>query len=185
MLPLLSTTEFQTYSRQILPGLYSNLPSDPPKTILGVLNAIWEAISGPSPGLARKVSLALLDENAIESVLQLLPREDVEETTGRSVGELAASFLEGVTCNPERGICFPDEGWYPRRSAGSVLGEADENEGEGEGRSYDREHKARMGLHNRILSNVVRRIGGKVVDDSRLGDWALKVMNACPEIIAG
>lgn len=101
---------------------------------------------------------------------------------------MTMAFLEGVTATPGQGVCFPDEGWYPRRGRDEATGleeagpEEQENGGVGDGR----DDRFRKGLHNRILSNVVRRIGSKAVgDQGPIGDWVIKVLQACPEIVAG
>ena len=186
ILPILSTQAFHAQAKPLLPHLYSNLPSDPPITVYRVLNAVWSAITAPSAGLGRRVALVMLDENALENLLKLLSRDEMESTSGRSVAEMTMAFLSGVTTNPGTGICFPDEGWYPRRTADNQLGLGADDEVERRGSGVVRENKFRSGLHNRILSNAMRRVGAKVVDDQgRIGDWALKVFRACPEIIAG
>ncbi|ORY24442.1 ribosome 60S biogenesis N-terminal-domain-containing protein, partial [Naematelia encephala] len=171
ILPLLSSPAFQVHARQILPGLYSNLSTDPPITVLRVLNAVWMAVTAPTPGVARRISLTLLDERALESLLGLLAREDIETSTGRAVGDIVGAFLQGVTCSPGRGLCFQDEGWYLRDSG------AAENTS-----PHERE---RRGLHNRILANVIKKVGAKVADETRLGEWAINLFQACPELLAG
>ena len=153
---------------------------DPPITIYRLLTGLWAAIAGPSPGIARRTALALLDENALEKLIDLLNREDVDPTSGKSVGAMVSAFLEATTTVPGRGICFTDQGWYPRQGA---------EEGEEDMGAYNKrrdEGRMRKGLHNRILSNVVRNLGSKVVDgQGRVGEWVIKVLQACPEIVAG
>jgi len=100
---------------------------------------------------------------------------------------MVMAFLEGVTATPGQGVCFPDEGWYPRREKDNLgmddeAGEEAEKRGMGDGRG----NRFKNGLHNRILSNVVRRMGLKAIDDKgRIAEWMLKVLQACPEIVAG
>lgn len=170
ILPMLPTTAFHAHAKAILPSLYSGLSQDPPITVYRILMAIWAAVSGPPPGVARRISLVLLDEKALIEMSHLLERAGVDPTTGRSVSEIAEGFLEGVTATPHRGICFEDEGWYP-------LEENDEEKG---GR------RDRKGLHNRILSNVVKRLGARVIDDEgRVGNWVLRMFDQSPELVAG
>jgi len=184
ILPLLSLPALHAHAKSILPGLYNGLAGDPPMTIYRVLTGIWTAINGPSAGLSRKTAIALLDENAIEKLLELVNREVVEPTTGKTVGEMTLAFLDVTTTIPGQGICFPDEGWYPRRNDRN---EEDDEDATGASNVRDwREGRMRRGLHNRILSNVVRKLGARVVDDQgRIGDWVIKVLQACPEIVAG
>lgn len=170
ILPLLPTVGFHAHAKAILPALYSGLSQDPPTTVYRVLMAIWAAVSGPPPGVARRISLVLLDERALDEISRLVERAGVEPTTGRSVAEIVEGFLEGVTATPDRGICFEDEGWYPR----------EDNDEEKGGR------RDRKGLHNRILSNIVKRLGARVIDDEgRVGNWVLKMFAQCPELVAG
>jgi nucleolar pre-ribosomal-associated protein 1 len=165
ILPLLPTAEFHAHTKAVLPNLYDGLADDPPVTVYRVLSAMWGAISGPQPGIARRISLVLLDERALDRISRLLSREAVEQSSERTVGDIARGFLESVTSNPTRGICFPDEGWYERE---------------------DEDSKQKRGLHNRILSNAVRKLGARVVDDDgRVGAWVLKVFETSPELVAG
>ncbi|TXT07482.1 hypothetical protein VHUM_03202 [Vanrija humicola] len=164
ILPLLPIAPFHIFAKGILPHIYSGLAQDPPTTVYRVLTAMWAAISGPPPGIARRISLTLLDEAAILNISQLLERGAIDPVSGRSVGEIAEGFLLGVTTDPSRGICFADEGWYPRQNA---------------------DVRRRKGLHNRILSNVVKRLGNRTVDDEgRVGGWVIKMFEAMPELVA-
>nr|XP_019048954.1 hypothetical protein I302_02734 [Kwoniella bestiolae CBS 10118]OCF27884.1 hypothetical protein I302_02734 [Kwoniella bestiolae CBS 10118] len=188
VLPLLSSSTFQAHARSILPPLYSGLAADPPITVYRVLTALWNAVSGPSIGLNRRTSLVLFHEKSLEHLWQLLSRQDVEASTGKTVSEIAEAFLEEITTVPGQGICFTDEGWYSRRVA-------DVNPGTTEGNNGisaigpvgdDRNDNWKKGLHNRILGNVVRKVGNKAVDDDGVvGNWLVKVFEACPELIAG
>ncbi|WVR03656.1 hypothetical protein IAU60_000651 [Kwoniella sp. DSM 27419] len=187
LLPLLSTSAFHAHARSLLPPLYSGLAADPPLTVYRVLVALWDAISGPSPGLNRRVSLVLFHEKSVEHLWQLLSRQDLEPTTGKSISEIVSAFLENITTIPGKGICFPDEGWYPRRVVDENAGDAVNGEALPlQGAGQDGNDNWRKGLHNRILGNVVRKIGNKVVDDDAMvGTWVTKVFEACPELIAG
>lgn len=177
ILPLFPSPSFQPHAKTILPPLYSNLAADPPITVLRILTALWAAISSPSFGLNRRVSLILFQERSIEALWGQLGRDDVEEKSGKKVGELVRAFLEGITATPGKGVCFPDEGWYPRQMDDSK--EGDNKVGNG-GDTW------RKGLHNRILGNVVRKVGNKVVDDEGIvGEWMIEVFRACPELVSG
>ena len=187
LLPFLSTSAFQAHAKLLLPHVYSDLFSDPPLTLHRVLAALWLAVNAPSSGIGRRIALTLLDEKAIEHLLRLLTRDEKEPTTGRRVGDIVMAFLLSVSATPGQGICFPDEGWYPRQGKDDLLG-YDEMAGEKEengNQGNDRDERFRKGLHNRILSNIVRRVGMKAVDHGGIGEWVLRVMQACPEIVAG
>lgn len=163
--------------------MYSQFDQDPPVTIYRLFTYLWQAINVPSAGAGRKISLALLDERAIEAIISLLNRDETEPTTRKSIADIAAAFLEGVTTTPGRGLCFADEGWYPRKQ---TEGKVSMNELDDDQVTGTAEERQRRGLHNRILSNVVRKLGSKVVDDNgRIGQWAIKVFQACPELVSG
>jgi nucleolar pre-ribosomal-associated protein 1 len=116
-------------------------------------------------------------------LLALLDRAEIEPTSGKTVADITSGFLEQVTATPGKGICFADEGWYPRTQRENAVNLAS---GADEEIAGNREERLRKGLHNRILSNVTRKLGAKVVDDKGLiGEWAVKVFRACPEIVAG
>jgi nucleolar pre-ribosomal-associated protein 1 len=92
---------------------------------------------------------------------------------------MVKGFLEGVSTNPGRGICFADEGWYPRELDAKAR---DDEEGD-RGNLQDKEKKR---LHNRILANVIRKLGARVIDDDgKLGDLVTQIVQACPELVAG
>lgn len=136
---------------------------------------MWTAItsSSASPSVNRRTAITLLDETSIEALIKLLSRTGESDLEGNVlVADMAAGFLKGTTCIPGRGICFQDAGWYPRR----VEGEDEDGGGEG---------SKKGGLHNKILSNVVRKLGARVVDDRRVGAWVEDVLRACPELVTG
>lgn len=165
ILPLLPMTTFHTHAKTILPAIYNGLAIDPPQTVYRVLKAMWSAISAPPPGVGRRIALVLLDEAAIDNIARLLERPG--SAFGSSISDVAEGFLVNTTATVGKGICFPDQGWYLR---------ADDTD----------KHDKRKGLHNRILSNVVRKLGNRVVDDEgKVGAWAIKMFTACPELVAG
>ncbi|WVF66097.1 hypothetical protein IAT40_000836 [Kwoniella sp. CBS 6097] len=187
ILPLLSTSAFHAHARSLLPPLYSGLSADPPVTVYRVLTSLWSAISSPSPGLNRRTSLVLFHERSIEHLWQLLSRQDEEPSTGKTISDIIFAFLEGITTVPGTGVCFQDEGWYPRKVVDeNSVGAGDDEAPVTGGVGVEGDDKWRKGLHNRILGNVVRKVGHKVVDDDGLvGTWLTKVFDACPELIAG
>lgn len=165
ILPLLPMSTFHTQAKAILPQIYAGLSLDPPQTVYRVLKSMWAAISSPPPGVGRRTALVLLDEAAVDSIARLLERP--ESAFGTPIADVAEGFLVNTTATTGRGICFPDQGWYLRQ---------DDTD----------KHDKRKGLHNRILSNVVRKLGNRVVDDEgRVGAWAIKMFTACPELVAG
>lgn len=187
ILPLVSTPPFHSHARQIMRPLFANIAQDPPITILRILTSLWEAITGPHSGAGRKNALMLLDEQAIDHLSALFTSGEVEQGSGKSVGEMTLAFVEGVTTRPGRGVCFADEGWYPRRQQEGAVGRSQGRNDDGDDEVHlTLEERTRRGLHNRILSNVVRKLGGKVLEDSgRISSWAIHMLEACPELVSG
>lgn len=140
-----------------------------------------------TPGLNRKVSVALIDENAIESVMKLYTRKDDEEAIdGFTPADLAHHFLMRVCTTPGTGVCFQDESWYRRKGKGRAAEEGDGDHGREpaqNGRAGG--SQANDGLHNKILANVLRRIGPKVAEESKYAALAEGILGACPELVAG
>jgi nucleolar pre-ribosomal-associated protein 1 len=83
-------------------------------------------------------------------------------------------FLLAICTRPGIGICFKDRGWYPRKS--ETEGAQDD---EGDVPSRDRGKK----IYNKILANILKTL--KVNEDLRQQELALKIMAACPELVAG
>ncbi|RXK38093.1 hypothetical protein M231_04652 [Tremella mesenterica] len=184
ILPMFPTPLFQAHARLVMPSIWSHISSDPPITVYRILDAAWTAITAQTSGLGRRTSLVLLNESAIEHLLQLLVRQDTEPITGKKVGEIVSAFLDSVTIVPGRGVCFPDEGWYPRQPTDDDAKRSFADQEYHNPRS-DPEERLRRGLHNRILSNVVRRLGPKVIDEhEQIGEWVVKVLRSCPELVA-
>lgn len=83
--------------------------------------------------------------------------------------DLVHHFLLAVCTTPGVGVCFRDRGWYPRETG--ELG----NEGSS--------RKVSGSVYNRILGNILN--GLKVNEDSRQQELALRILKACPELVAG
>lgn len=84
-------------------------------------------------------------------------------------------FLLAICTRPGTGICFKDRGWYFRESEGDDHREAE-----------DENLKSTKGggkIHNKILSNVLKTL--KINEDLRQQELALKILSACPELVAG
>lgn len=79
-------------------------------------------------------------------------------------------FLLAICTHRGIGICFADNGWYPRRE--NEVSSSQKGSGSEKGK-----------VHNKILANVLKML--KVNDDARQQELALKVLRACPELVAG
>lgn len=76
-------------------------------------------------------------------------------------------FLLAICTRPGLGICFKDRGWYLRDTDADVVGDPQKG-----GKIY-----------NKILSNVLKNL--KVNEDARQQELSLKILVACPELVAG
>jgi nucleolar pre-ribosomal-associated protein 1 len=85
--------------------------------------------------------------------------------------DLVHHFILGLTTKPDFGICFKDRGWYHRQSEGY-----DDDPEDGMKRTKGR-------IYNKILSNLLKSL--KVNEDPRQHELALRILGACPELVAG
>jgi nucleolar pre-ribosomal-associated protein 1 len=190
LLPLLGQSSFLATSRPILKAFWSNIREDPSRTILRILTAVWKSINGQATSaLNRKVSLALIDENAIDGIMKLYARDDnAEAIDGFTPADMAHHFLLRVCSSPGTAICFPDEGWYRRKGKGKALDGIDGDSQARDGqisRDDGSSRRSSDGIHNRILANVLRRIGPKVAEESKYAGLVEAILRACPELVAG
>ena len=87
-------------------------------------------------------------------------------------------FLLALCSRPGVGLCFHDRGWYARESDGDqqTLTEAEEHNTSDVGFSKGSK------VHNKILANILKML--KVNEDPRQQELALKILAACPELVA-
>ena len=114
-------------------------------------------------------------------MVKLYERTVPEDKQGDHItADLVHHFLLAICTRPGTGICFRDRGWYPRETEEERGGfrEADNEEEEGDGRQNQ---KGR--IHNKILANIVKTL--KVNEDLRQQELALRILTACPELVAG
>ncbi len=98
-------------------------------------------------------------------------RVDSEDDDSEHVpANIVHHFLLAICTRPGTGICFKDNGWYPR--------DVEDAQDDGE------VPKGRGGkLYNKMLGNVLRSL--KVNEDMRQQELSLKIMSSCPELVAG
>lgn len=86
--------------------------------------------------------------------------------------EVAHHFLLAICTRPGSGICFKDNGWYPRE------------DGEGQSAAIPISTNSEGSkVHNKILAGVVKSL--RLSDDPRQRELALRILKACPELVAG
>lgn len=81
----------------------------------------------------------------------------------------------GIATHRGVGVCFADNGWYPRSREEDERSQGD----------TERERHFHKGgrVYNKILSNVLKML--RVNEDPRQQELALKILAACPELVAG
>lgn len=200
MEPFFSHPLFLAASKQIIAPLFSNLKDDPPLTLYRIFQALWSHLNASgSPGVNRRTAVALLTEQAIEGILKVYGRDNADEATSQTgdatPAETAHQFLLKTCTKPGMGICFPDQGWYKRKGKArltdvmtgdkwedSAIGTVEEDE------DASRREGGIFGIgmvHNKVLGNVVRKVGPKTVDDARMAQLVELILKACPELVAG
>lgn len=100
--------------------------------------------------------------------MKLYERASAENADGDHIpADLVHHFLLATCTRPGLGICFKERGWYPRDTDSDAVDEPQKG-----GKIY-----------NKILSNVLKNL--KVNEDARQQELALKILVACPELVAG
>lgn len=102
-------------------------------------------------------------------LLKLYERSSPDESESEDVpADLVHHFMLGIATHRGVGVCFADNGWYPRS-----------------GDDDDRERHPQKGgrIYNKILSNVLKML--RVNEDPRQQELALKILAACPELVGG
>jgi nucleolar pre-ribosomal-associated protein 1 len=101
--------------------------------------------------------------------------EGLENDTENIPADIIHHFLLAICTHRGIGICFADKGWYPPRidtDPSSSLSDPPSTSITGKkGRVY-----------NKILANIIK--GLKVTDDLRQQELALRIVRACPELVA-
>jgi nucleolar pre-ribosomal-associated protein 1 len=92
---------------------------------------------------------------------------DEGDAQGNIPADLVHHFLLAISTHPGTGICFRDNGWYPREENPELGGS-----GMRQGRIY-----------NKILANFLKSL--KVNEDLRQQELAIKIIAACPELVTG
>ena len=103
------------------------------------------------------------------------PEEGVAD---RVPADVVHHFLLAICTRPGVGICFKDNGWYPR-DVGS-----EDSTGLGvDATAEDSGSRKQSRINNKILANVLKTL--RVNEDPRQQELALKVFSSCPELVAG
>ncbi|KAF7299108.1 hypothetical protein MIND_00859100 [Mycena indigotica] len=163
-------TLFLEQHRDAFFSIFRGLTQDPFVVVRRVLELCWGGI-WMDLKLKRTLKIGLFGEITVAHLLKIYDRVAPEDDQpGNIPADIAHHFLLAICTRPGIGICFKDRGWYPRKS---------EDDDEEDGSSRAKTGK----IYNKILSNVLKTL--KVNEDSRQQELALKIMGACPELVAG
>ncbi|KAF8994562.1 ribosome 60S biogenesis N-terminal-domain-containing protein [Cyathus striatus] len=175
-IPSSTKTLFLSQHANVFSHIFKGLVQDNYSVIRTVFETIWAGIWA-DPKVGRTIKISLFGENTINHILKLYDRSSPEGSPSSMEGEeeipadLAHHFLLAISTRPGVGICFRDRGWYPREAESDVKpAEGDERGGRGK-------------IYNKILANIVKTL--KVNEDARHQELAMKILAACPELVAG
>ncbi|KAH8115698.1 ribosome 60S biogenesis N-terminal-domain-containing protein [Phellopilus nigrolimitatus] len=156
---------FLEQHRDIFLSIFKGLNADPHLVVRYVLEVLWTNL-WQDQKVKRTLKVGLFGETTVQHLLKLYERSAQEGSDPEHVpADVVHHFLLAICTHRGVGICFADNGWYPRRDA-----DAETNQKGGK-------------FHNKILANTLKTL--KVNDDARQQELALKVLRACPELVAG
>ncbi|KAK7440039.1 hypothetical protein VKT23_017290 [Stygiomarasmius scandens] len=168
---------FLEQHRDALLAVFKGLHQDPYPVVRRVLEICWSGLWS-DPKIKRTVKIGLFNEITIGHLLKLYDRPHAEDDDPEHVpADLAHHFLLAICTRPGQGICFKDRGWYPPEVDGAKTREDDPEHEE----SQDRRKGGR--IYNKILANVLKNL--KANEDPRQQELTLKILTACPELVAG
>ncbi|KAG6873594.1 hypothetical protein C0995_013967 [Termitomyces sp. Mi166 len=145
-------------------AIFKGLIQDSYVVVRRVLETCWAGLWS-DPKIKRTLKINLFNEITISHLLKLYDRNVAEDDDPDHVpADLVHHFLLAICTRPGTGICFKDRGWYLRESDGE-------------------DEPGRGKIYNRILANVLKTL--KVNEDLRQQELALKILAACPELVAG
>ncbi|PWY98329.1 hypothetical protein BCV70DRAFT_238879 [Testicularia cyperi] len=196
-------TRLLDLGRDFLPAMLKGLPQDPADVVQIILLHLHEDLV-KDERISRTKKVEFWNEWACECVVKLYARQDdhvlvhtddsnTEESP--SVAELAHHFLLSICTNPGFGICYPDRGWYPRKSdrddaalavdpnlTVDALVADDTHVNIRESSSSGKKGQQQSGsVHNKVLSGVLRQLA--VTEDLLQQELALSILQACPELV--
>ncbi|KZT67038.1 hypothetical protein DAEQUDRAFT_694819 [Daedalea quercina L-15889] len=169
---------FLEQRRDILSSIFRGLWQDPFSVIRRVLEVCWTGIWS-DPKVKRTLKIHVFNETILSQLLRVYDRDSPEDgVADRVPADVVHHFLLAICTRPGVGVCFKDNGWYPRDISG------EDSAGFGVQVNADevgpRKHSR---INNKILANVLKTL--KVNEDPRQQELALKVLTACPELVAG
>jgi nucleolar pre-ribosomal-associated protein 1 len=99
--------------------------------------------------------------------------------------DLVHHFLLALCTRPGTGLCFKDNGWYPRQEDDEYPVTDEEIEDPESYRTVrDGQRQDRTGkTYNRIIGHLLKNL--RPTEDARHQELAMKIFQACPELVHG
>ncbi|KAF5371676.1 hypothetical protein D9758_003519 [Tetrapyrgos nigripes] len=175
-------TTFLEQHRDALLAIFKGLHQDLYLVIRRVLEVFWSGLWGDAK-VKRTVKIGLFGEVTIAHLLKLYTRSHPEDGDPDHVpADLIHHFFLAICTRPGQGICFRDRGWYPpevdgdRTRVENLDADEEDNTSQSKGRGGGR-------VYNKILANMLKTL--KANEDPRQQELTLKILGACPELVAG
>ncbi|KAF8185167.1 ribosome 60S biogenesis N-terminal-domain-containing protein [Pholiota molesta] len=166
-------TAFLEQHREAFLAMFKGLVHDHYSLARKILEVCWAGIWSDAK-VKRTLKVGLFNETTLGHLFKLYDRTQSDDDDEDHIpANLVHHFLLAICTRPGVGICFKDRGWYPREMEGDDLLPKEDDE------------SARKGgkIYNKILANILKTL--KVNEDSRQQELALKILSACPELVAG
>jgi hypothetical protein len=113
-------------------------------------------------------------------LVKLYSRVSIETADPESIpADLVHHFLLALCTRPGVGLCFKDDGWYPREDGDQKDGEEPDDRTQG---SDGRRHGTSK-IYNVVIGQLLKPL--KPTEDARQQELVLKIFGACPELISG
>lgn len=176
----------------VVKAMFKPIIEDHPAVVQRLLQGWWE-VWFLEKRIARGTKLSAFGADVVGEIVKLYTSSAASnKTTGPGEGEgytsreLAHHFLVAILTKPGEGLCFKDQGWYPRGTESLDLLD-DEDQGAGSKGRGGTAAAHTSGVHNKVIREVLRSIGsdGLVGDEDGVAQLVLKVLESCPELVAG
>ncbi|PVF98589.1 hypothetical protein CPB86DRAFT_704949 [Serendipita vermifera] len=173
-------TAFLESHREVFLGLFKRLPEDPYLLVRKVLEICWDGIWSDNR-LKRTIKIGLFGDQTLNQIIKLYSRSTAEGTDPESVpADLVHHFLLALCTRPGTGLCFKDNGWYPREEEED---EKAEELDETDGRTREDASRNKSKIYNHVLNHLLKNL--KPTEDARQQELTLRILQACPELVSG
>lgn len=170
---------FLEQRRDAFISIFKGLPQDSGAVVKKVLEVCWIGLWS-DPKIKRTLKVNIFNEGTLVQLLRLYERDAAESDSEQDVpADIVHHFLLAICTRPGVGVCFKDKGWYPRETEFEERTTRDDGDAETEGGAA----QGRGKIHNKILANILKNL--RVNEDPRQQELALKILESCPELVAG